>query len=94
MDGLMMDTPLSLVHLFDRATKLHASKEIVTASPAGRSRLSYGEWGERTRLLGGVLDDLGISADGRVATFAWTPHATSSSTSPRRAPAGCRTHST
>ncbi|MEE1564844.1 MAG: long-chain fatty acid--CoA ligase, partial [Acidimicrobiales bacterium] len=71
MDGLMMDTPLSLVHLFDRATKLHASKEIVTASPAGRSRLSYGEWGERTRLLGGVLDGLGISADGRVATFAW-----------------------
>ena len=71
MDGLMMDTPLSLVHLFDRATKIHAAKEIVTATPAGRERLSYGEWGERTRRLGGVLDDLGITEDGRVATFAW-----------------------
>ena len=30
-----------------------------------------GEWAARTRKLGGVLDDLGISADGRVATFAW-----------------------
>ena len=71
MDGLMMDTPLSLVHLFDRGTRLFADKEVVTASPAGVQRVTYGEWGERTRRLGGVLDDLGISEDGRVATFAW-----------------------
>ena len=32
------------------------------ATPTGR---------QRTRRLGGVLDTLGISADGRVATFAW-----------------------
>ena len=71
MDGLMMDTPLSLIHLFDRATNLFADKQIVTATPTGRERLSYGDWGERTRRLGGVLDNLGISEDGRVATFAW-----------------------
>ena len=71
MDGLMMDNPLSLIHLFDRATNLFADKQIVTATPSGRERLSYGDWGERTRRLGGVLDDLGISDDGRVATFAW-----------------------
>ncbi len=71
MDGLMMDTPLSLVHLFDRATRIHGNKEVVTASPAGRHRVTYAEWGDRTRRLGGVLDDLGISADGRIATFAW-----------------------
>ncbi|MED5394669.1 MAG: AMP-binding protein, partial [Actinomycetota bacterium] len=71
MDGLMMDTPLSLVHLFDRGTRLFADKEVVTASPAGIQRVTYSEWGERTRRLGGVLDDLGISEDGRVATFAW-----------------------
>ena len=56
MDGLMMDTPLSLVHLFDRGTRLFADKEVVTASPAGVQRVTYGEWGERTRRLGGVLD--------------------------------------
>jgi fatty-acyl-CoA synthase len=71
MDGLMMDTPLSLIHLFDRGTRLFADKEVVTASPVGVQRVTYREWGERTRRLGGVLDDLGISEDGRVATFAW-----------------------
>ncbi len=71
MDGLMMDTPLSLIHLFDRATRLFADKEVITATPTGLQRVSYGEWGERTRRLGGMLDDLGISEDGRVATFAW-----------------------
>ena len=71
MDGLMMDTPLSLTHLFDRATRLFADKQVLTATPTGIQRITYGEWGERTRRLGGVLDDLGISDDGRVATFAW-----------------------
>ena len=71
MDGLMMDTPLSLTHLFDRATRLFPNKEVVTSTPVGLERVTYGEWGERTRRLGGALDDLGISDDGRVATFAW-----------------------
>ena len=71
MDGLMMDTPLSLAHLFDRGTKLHSAKEIVTALPNGKQRVTYAEWGERTRRLGGVLNDLRITEDGRVATFAW-----------------------
>ena len=43
----------------------------MTATPVGVERESYGQWAERTRRLCGVLDDLGISADGRVATFAW-----------------------
>ena len=71
MDGLMMDTPLSLIHLFNRAERLFSDKTIVTATPTGRERLTYGAWAERTRRLGGVLDNLGISDDGRVATFAW-----------------------
>ena len=71
MRGTMMDFPLTLTHLFDRAERLFPRKEIVTNSPTGRQRISYGEWAERTRRLGTVLDDLGISADGRVATFAW-----------------------
>ena len=71
MDGLMMDVPLSLNHIFGRAEKLFPEKEVVTATPTGKERLSYGDWARRTRCLGGVLNDLGISEDGRVATFAW-----------------------
>ncbi|MBA3765214.1 MAG: long-chain fatty acid--CoA ligase, partial [Actinobacteria bacterium] len=71
MQGLMQSYPLTLVHLFERAERLFAEKEIATASPAGLQRTTYGEWAERTRRLGGVLDALGISEDGRVGTFAW-----------------------
>jgi fatty-acyl-CoA synthase len=71
MQGLMQDTPLTLDHFFHRAERLFATKEVVTAVPGGVERTTYGTWAERSRRLGGVLDDLGISADGRVGTFAW-----------------------
>src|SRR5205085_11397864 len=58
-------------HYFARAERLLPSKRVVPPLPAGRQRTSYGEWAERTRRLGGVLDTLGISGDGRVATFSW-----------------------
>jgi fatty-acyl-CoA synthase len=71
MQGLMQDYPLTLPHLFHRAERLFPAKEVVTATPAGVERLPYGQWAERTRRLGGVLDTLGIADDGRVGTFAW-----------------------
>jgi len=71
MQGLMQDYPLTIPHMFHRVERLFPTKEIVTALPTGRQRLTYGEWADRTRRLGGVLDRLGISADGRVATFSW-----------------------
>lgn len=71
MLGLMQDYPLTIPHLFQRAEQLFPHKEVVTALPTGRQQITYGEWAERTRRLGGVLDTLGISADGRVATFCW-----------------------
>ena len=71
MLGLMQDRPLVLTHFFDRAEKLFRDKEVVTATATGIERVSYAQWADRSRRLGGVLDDLGISADGRVGTFAW-----------------------
>ena len=71
MQGLMQDFPLAIPHLFDRAERLFPDKGIVTSLPTGREEITYGAWAERTRRLGGVLDDLGISADGRVGTFSW-----------------------
>jgi fatty-acyl-CoA synthase len=71
MQGLMQDVPLTITHLFDRAEQYFGQKEIITATGAGVERTTYAVWAARTRQLGGVLDTLGISADGRVATFAW-----------------------
>ena len=71
MKASMQDVPLSITHLFDRAEQYFGHKGIVTATAAGREWRPYAEWAERTRRLGGVLDSLGISPDGRVATFAW-----------------------
>jgi fatty-acyl-CoA synthase len=67
----MQDAPLTLPHFVQRAEQLFHDKELVTATATGRERTDYGTWAERTHRLGGVLDDLGISDTGRVATFAW-----------------------
>ena len=67
----MQDTPLSIIHLFDRAEKYHSTKTITTSTATGLEHTTYGDWARRTRQLGGVLDHLGISSSGRVATFAW-----------------------
>ncbi len=71
MLGLMQDRPLVLTHFLDRAERLFGDKEVVTATAGGLDRVSYRDWGDRTRRLGGVLEDLGVSADGRVGTFGW-----------------------
>ncbi|HVF75102.1 MAG TPA: long-chain fatty acid--CoA ligase [Acidimicrobiales bacterium] len=71
MQGLMQDYPLTLPHFFQRAERLFPAKTVATATPTGVERTTYGEWAARTRRLGGALDALGISADGRVGSFAW-----------------------
>lgn len=72
MKGLMQDAPLTLVHLFDRAERLFPAKTVTTVTATGeRQKVTYGDWANRTRKLAGVLDQLGVTADGRVATFAW-----------------------
>jgi fatty-acyl-CoA synthase len=71
MHGLMQDFPLTLPHLHGRAERLFADKVVVTVTAAGKQTVTYGDWAERTRRLGGVFDTLGISSDGRVGTFGW-----------------------
>jgi fatty-acyl-CoA synthase len=70
MKGLMQNYQLSLDTIFLRAEQFYPDKTVYTGGPAP-TRLTYAEWAARTRRLGGVLKTLGISADGRVATFAW-----------------------
>jgi fatty-acyl-CoA synthase len=71
MQGLMQDVPLTMDRIFARSEALWSTKHLATATPAGVERTTYGAWAQRTRRLGTVLDELGISDDGRVATFAW-----------------------
>jgi fatty-acyl-CoA synthase len=72
MRGLMQDTPLTIPMMFRRAERIFPDKTVTSVNARGeKQRITYGGWAERTRRLGGVLDDLGVSADGRVGTFCW-----------------------
>jgi fatty-acyl-CoA synthase len=72
MHGLMQDTPLTLDHFFRRGERLFAHKEgVVTAVGGTIQRRTYGEWADRSRRVATVLDQLGVSPEGRVGTFAW-----------------------
>jgi fatty-acyl-CoA synthase len=71
MQGLMSSYPLTLTHVFNRAERLFSDKGVATVHAGGIERITYGEWAQRTRRLATVLDQLGVSADGRVGTFAW-----------------------
>jgi fatty-acyl-CoA synthase len=72
MRGLMQDTPLTIPMIFRRAERVFPDKTVVSVNARGeKDRVTYGEWAHRTRRLGGVLDELGVSGDGRVATFCW-----------------------
>ncbi len=71
MRGLMQDFPLTIDAIFRHAETHHGDTTIATAGPGGVTRSTYAEWAQRTRKLGGVLDTLEISSDGRVGTFGW-----------------------
>ncbi|HSV66268.1 MAG TPA: long-chain fatty acid--CoA ligase [Mycobacteriales bacterium] len=67
----MQDYPLTLPPVLDRAERMYGERTVVTATATGVERTTYGEWADLTRRLGTALDRLGLSADGRVGTFAW-----------------------
>ena len=71
MRGLMQDYPLTVDAIFRHVEQHYGDGTIATNTPNGVTRMTYAEWAVRTRKLAGVLDTLGISADGRVGTFAW-----------------------
>jgi fatty-acyl-CoA synthase len=71
MQGLMMDYPLTLTHILERARQLAPRKQIATKIATGMHRYTYADMIERAGRLANALDRLDISPDGRVATFAW-----------------------
>ncbi len=67
----MGDIPLTVNWILDRGDRHFGSKEIVTKTASGVERSTYHEVADEARRIATVLDDLGISAGGRVGTFGW-----------------------
>ena len=72
----MMDRPLSLNDLLDRAGSYFAGNEVVSRLPdKSLARHRYGEIYQRARALGAALQSLGLRKGDCVATLAWNHHA-------------------
>ena len=72
MDGLMMDYPLLVRHIAERAGTVFADREIVSRRADGSlERSTYGQAVERARRLASALSELGVGPGDRVATFGW-----------------------
>jgi fatty-acyl-CoA synthase len=76
MRSTMMEIPLSLNHLLERAGTLFAGGRIVSRLPDKSLREhSYGQWHRRTLALAAALQQLGLRKGERVATLSWNHHA-------------------
>ncbi len=71
MRSTMQDFPLTIASILRHGTQVHADSEVVTATPDGSRRMSYGEVGRSAARLAHGLRSLGITGDQRVATFQW-----------------------
>src|SRR3954466_1238951 len=71
MDGLMMDYPLLVRHVAERAETVFPDRELVARTKDGTERSTYGQLAERVRRLASSLERLGVQRGDRVATFAW-----------------------
>jgi fatty-acyl-CoA synthase len=72
MDGLMMQDPLTLFPILERARQLFPDVEIVSRLPDKTiTRGTYGELHRRSHQLANALRRLGVAPGDRVATLAW-----------------------
>ncbi len=75
MHTTMMNVPLSLNHLLERAGQIFPRNEIVSRLPDKRLvRHSYGQWYRRTRAFASALRKAGLKKGERVATLCWNHH--------------------
>ncbi|WP_057912512.1 long-chain fatty acid--CoA ligase [Peribacillus muralis] len=70
----MIDTPLIMTQIIERAEKYFSKKEVVSRTDGGIHTFTYAEIAERTRRLASVLAKLGIKTGDRVGTLAWNHH--------------------
>ena len=76
MHATMMNVPLSLNHLLDRAGHLFPDNLVVSRLPDKTLRThNYAQIHRRTRALASALQKLGLKKGDRVATLSWNHHA-------------------
>jgi fatty-acyl-CoA synthase len=72
MDGLMMDYPLTVPYLLDRAARYFPQVEVISRRPdRSLARSRYAEVRRRAHQLAGALARLGVGRGDRVATLGW-----------------------
>ncbi|RFU60808.1 long-chain fatty acid--CoA ligase [Bacillus sp. V59.32b] len=70
----MMNTPLIMTQMIERAEKYYSKKQVVSRTESGIQRFTYREIAERTRRLASSLEKLGIEKGDRIGTLAWNHH--------------------
>jgi len=76
MKPTMMDFPLTLTHLLDRAGRLFPGTEIVSRMPdKSLHRYRYADFHRRALSLAAALRRMGLKRGERVATLMWNHHA-------------------
>src|SRR3954466_954894 len=71
MQGMMMEYPLTILPILERANRLFGKKQIVTRIGNETIRSSYAELYRRVHSLAGALAALGVEQGDRVATLCW-----------------------
>ncbi|WP_326689353.1 MULTISPECIES: long-chain fatty acid--CoA ligase [unclassified Streptomyces] len=76
MQSTMQDVPLTISRILRHGTTVHGASRITTWTGEGEPhRTTFHETGERAAQLAHALrDELGVSADDRVATLMWNNH--------------------
>ncbi|MYL32408.1 long-chain-fatty-acid--CoA ligase [Pontibacillus yanchengensis] len=70
----MMNVPLTLPMMMERAETYFPKKQVVSRTLDGIHRINYKELGLRTRKLSHALEKLGVKEGEKVGTFAWNHH--------------------
>ena len=74
MQGLMMNTPLTLTPLLERAGRLFPKKEIASRTDSGMHRYTYADFHARVHRLAWTMRRMGIQPGDRVGTLCWNGH--------------------
>ena len=67
----MQDAPLTIDSILRRGEKLYPAQEIATRTATGIEHQTFADLAVESRKVAGMMDVLGVSPDGRVASFAW-----------------------
>ncbi|MFK9094187.1 long-chain fatty acid--CoA ligase [Bacillus salipaludis] len=70
----MMQTPLTMTQMIERAEKYFPKKQVVSRTANGIHRFTYKQVAERTRRLADSLTKLGVTKGEKVGTLAWNHH--------------------